>query len=304
MDEQPQDLNSQPMQGEGSSEGTELNPTNAFGELLLDLIEAQFADLNTDPEDTTPAITAGIQALVQATGLPEEDVVGFISGENIVDDADILEAIISAFPDANDEDIETIIEVASGVEEEDRMALEAQYENEGDVEPDMANQQAAEYAAAYNPQIQANFNRSIVEELQKIRQEKEALEANFAQANFEAELSNYLAEFDSRLSADVANQVLSPAMKEALIGNFTNPKQRLAQFTAIAQENGARDLREQLNMSEFAYSFLKNIANVVEFKDYSVSEEDVAVANFSSSLEKAAEADLDAIGLDLTSLGL
>jgi hypothetical protein len=269
---------------------TELNPTNAFGELLLDLIEAQYEG----------DIDVGIQALVQATGLSEEDVTGYISGENIVDDADILEAMIGAFPDANDEDIQTIIEVASGVEEADREALEAQYENEdaeGGVDPEMA-QQGADYAAAYNPAIQANFNRAVADEIQRVRAENEALHANFAKAQFEANLSQALTDLNARISQDVVDGIITPAMKEALIGNFSDPRQRVAQFTGIAQTNGARDLQEQLNMSEFAYSLLRNVANVTQFTDFSVSAEEVATANFSSSLEEAAKGDLVAMGLD------
>jgi hypothetical protein len=286
MDEE-QDLGAQ---GAGMEGATELNPTNAFGELLLDLIEAQYEG----------DIDAGVQALVQATGLSEEDVTGYISGENIVDDADILEAMIGAFPDANDEDIQTIIEVASGVEEADREALEAQYENEdaeGGVDPEMA-QQGADYAAAYNPAIQANFNRAVADEIQRVRAENEALHANFAQAQFQANLSQALTDLNARISQDVVDGIITPAMKEALIGNFSDPRQRVAQFTGIAQTNGARDLQEQLNMSEFAYSLLRNVANVTQFTDFSVSAEEVATANFSSSLEEAAKGDLIAMGLD------
>jgi hypothetical protein len=286
MDEE-QDLGAQ---GAGMEGATELNPTNAFGELLLDLIEAQYEG----------DIDAGVQALVQATGLSEEDVTGYISGENIVDDADILEAMIGAFPDANDEDIQTIIEVASGVEEADREALEAQYENEdaeGGVDPEMA-QQGADYAAAYNPAIQANFNRAVADEIQRVRAENEALHANFAKAQFEANLSQALTDLNARISQDVVDGIITPAMKEALIGNFSDPRQRVAQFTGIAQTNGARDLQEQLNMSEFAYSLLRNVANVTQFTDFSVSAEEVATANFSSSLEEAAKGDLVAMGLD------
>jgi hypothetical protein len=286
MDEE-QDLGAQDAGMEGA---TELNPTNAFGELLLDLIEAQYEG----------DIDAGVQALVQATGLSEEDVTGYISGENIVDDADILEAMIGAFPDANDEDIQTIIEVASGVEEADRQALEAQYENEGaegGAEEPMT-EDAANYAAAYNPAIQANFNRAVADEIQRVRAENEALHANFAQAQFQANLSQALTDLNARISQDVVDGVITPAMKEALIGNFSDPRQRVAQFTGIAQTNGARDLQEQLNMSEFAYSLLRNVANVTQFTDFSVSAEEVATANFSSSLEEAAKGDLIAMGLD------
>jgi hypothetical protein len=286
MDEE-QDLGAQ---GAGMEGATELNPTNAFGELLLDLIEAQYEG----------DIDAGVQALVQATGLSEEDVTGYISGENIVDDADILEAMIGAFPDANDEDIQTIIEVASGVEEADREALEAQYENEG-AEGGAENpmtEEAANYAAAYNPAIQANFNRAVADEIQRVRAENEALHANFAKAQFEANLSQALTDLNARISQDVVDGIITPAMKEALIGNFSDPRQRVAQFTGIAQTNGARDLQEQLNMSEFAYSLLRNVANVTQFTDFSVSAEEVATANFSSSLEEAAKGDLVAMGLD------
>jgi hypothetical protein len=286
MDEE-QDLGAQ---GAGMEGATELNPTNAFGELLLDLIEAQYEG----------DIDAGVQALVQATGLSEEDVTGYISGENIVDDADILEAMIGAFPDANDEDIQTIIEVASGVEEADREALEAQYENEGAEggAEDPMTEEAANYAAAYNPAIQANFNRAVADEIQRVRAENEALHANFAKAQFEANLSQALTDLNARISQDVVDGVITPAMKEALIGNFSDPRQRVAQFTGIAQTNGARDLQEQLNMSEFAYSLLRNVANVTQFTDFSVSAEEVATANFSSSLEEAAKGDLIAMGLD------
>ena len=301
MDEE-QDLGAMDAGMEGEGQATELNPTNAFGELLLDLIEAQFAELITDPEDTSPAISAGIQALVQATGLSEEDVAGYISGENIVDEVETLEAMISAFPDATEEDLDALIEVADGVLEQDRQALEAQYETEGaeggaEPEPDM-EQQGADYAAAYNPAIQANFNRSVAEEIQRVRAENEALHANFAKAQFEANLSQALTDLNARISQDVVDGIITPAMKEALIGNFSDPRQRVAQFTGIAQTNGARDLQEQLNMSEFAYSLLRNIANVTQFTDFSVSAEEVATANFSSSLEEAAKGDLVAMGLD------
>ncbi len=291
MDEE-QDLGAQDAGVEGGGQDvTELNPTNAFGELLLDLIEAQYEG----------DIDVGIQALVQATGLSEEDVTGYISGENIVDDADILEAMIGAFPDANDEDIQTIIEVASGVEEADREALEAQYETEGaegGAEEPAMEQQGADYAAAYNPAIQANFNKQVADEIQRVRAENEALQANFAQAQFEAQLSQALTDLDARISQDVVDGIITPAMKEALIGNFSDPRKRVAQFTGIAETNGARDLQEQLNMSEFAYSLLRNVANVTQFKDFSVSAEEVATANFSSSLEEAAKGDLIAMGLD------
>ena len=290
MDDE-QDLGAQEAGVEGEGQATELNPTNAFGELLLDLIEAQYEG----------DIDAGVQALVQSTGLSEEDVVGYISGENIVDNVEDLEAMISAFPDATEEDLDKLIEVADGVLEQDREALEAQYETEGAEggveEPDMA-QQGADYAAAYNPAIQANFNKNVVSELQKLRAEKEALEANFAQANFEAQLSQALTDLNARISQDVVDGVITPAMKEALIGNFADPRQRVAQFTGIAQTNGARDLQEQLNMSEFAYSLLRNVANVTQFTDFSVSAEEVATANFSASLEEAAKGDLVAMGLD------
>jgi hypothetical protein len=291
MDEEQQDLGAMDagMEGEGQ-DVAELNPTNAFGELLLDLIKIQFQ------ED----YSAGIQALVQATGLSEEDVVGYISGENIVDDVETLEAMISAFPDATEEDLDTLIDVADGVLEQDRQALEAQYENEGaegGAEEPMT-EDAANYAAAYNPAIQANFNKTVVSEIQKLRAEKEALEAQFSQANFEAQLSQALTDLNARISQDVVDGVITPAMKEALIGNFSDPRQRVAQFTGIAQTNGARDLQEQLNMSEFAYSLLRNVANVTQFTDFSVSAEEVATANFSSSLEEAAKGDLIAMGLD------
>jgi hypothetical protein len=277
------------MEGDGQ-DVAELNPTNAFGELLLDLIAVQFQ------ED----YGAGIQALVQATGLSEEDVVGYISGENIVDEVETLEAMISAFPDATEKDLDALIEVADGVLEQDRQALEAQYQTEGaegGAEEPMT-EEAANYAAAYNPAIQANFNKTVVSELQKLRAEKEALEANFAQVNFEAQLSQALTDLNARISQDVVDGVITPAMKEALIGNFSDPRQRVAQFTGIAQTNGARDLQEQLNMSEFAYSLLRNVANVTQFTDFSVSAEEVATANFSSSLEEAAKGDLIAMGLD------
>ncbi|MCA2594085.1 MAG: hypothetical protein IM526_02840 [Microcystis sp. M38BS1] len=288
MDDE-QDLGAQEAGVEGEGQATELNPTNAFGELLLDLIEAQYEG----------DIDAGVQALVQSTGLSEEDVVGYISGENIVDNVEDLEAMISAFPDATEEDLDKLIEVADGVLEQDRQALEAQYETAGtEGEEDPVTQQGADYAAAYNPAIQANFNRSVAAEIQRVRAENEALHANFAQAQFEAQLSQALTDLNARISQDVVDGVITPAMKEALIGNFADPRQRVAQFTGIAQTNGARDLQEQLNMSEFAYSLLRNVANVTQFTDFSVSAEEVATANFSASLEEAAKGDLVAMGLD------
>lgn len=260
----------------------ELNPTNAFGELLLDLIEAQYEG----------DYDAGVQALVEATGLDATEVSAIINGDTIVDDENLLASIVSAFPDADDDDLEVIVNVATSVDEEDRASLLSQMESgevsaeggeeapaEGEEDPELV---AASYGYGGNT---ANFM-----ENQRLAQ----LEQQFANFQYTSAISNKLKQLDNAASQAVAADSLPRSYKTMLVGNFSNDEQRLARFSQIAAENGV-DVPTMLFATEFALGMLTDAADFVEFKDYSVSDEDMAVANFSANLDSVVKEDVGAI---------
>lgn len=258
---------------------TELNPTNAFGELLLDLLEAQYGDLD-----------AGIQALVASTGLSEEEVTSIISGDDIVEDENLLSSIIDAFPDADDDDLEVIINVATSVESEDRDELIQKLESDEGVEYPMDQAPAEppmdEEEAAYARQEQeANFMNT---------QRLNELEQQLASFQYENEITSRLTRIDSVAGQYVNNEVLPPSYKTLLIGNFSDEKQRLVEFANIATKNNV-DIPTMLFATEFALKLLADASEFVEFKDMSVSDEDMAIAQFSASLDQIVQQDYDAI---------
>lgn len=265
----------------------ELNPTNAFGELLLDLIEQQYAG----------DYDAGIQALVQSTGLSEDEVVSIVQGDTIVEDESLLADIITAFPNADDQDIEVIVNVATGVDEEDRDALMSEIEaNEGMGDMPM-NEEVAEgevpagasYGYAYNPYLQASFAAAA-------QASNEVADLRNQIASFQAEqyLTNELKDLDRVTGQYVASELLPPSYKAMLIGNFSDDTQRMARFSRMAAENGV-DLPTMLFATKYALGMLMDASDFVEFRDFSVTDEQVATANFSASLDSIVQSDLDAI---------
>lgn len=260
----------------------ELNPTNAFGELLLDLIDAQYGG----------DYDAGVEALVESTGLSEEEVVAIIQGDVIVDDESLLSNIVDAFPEADEDDLEVIINVASGVDEEDRQELIASMEEEmGQMaESDVPMEAApAEYSRQYP---QANF--SNTDYVQQLENKVTTLQNQFS--NFQAYegLSRELQELDHEAKGFVEQAIIPPSYKSMLIGNFSSPEERVARFSEMAQTNGV-DVNTMLFATKYALGMLRSSAPFMEFRDFSVSEEEVATANFSASLDQQCRADLDAI---------
>jgi hypothetical protein len=262
---------------------TELNPTNAFGELLLDLIDAQYGDLD-----------AGVQALVDSTGLSEEEVVAIVNGDTIVEDENLLASIIDAFPDADEDDLDVIINVADGVDQEDRQALESSLgedETTGMEEEDMASESAmpaeepeAEYSNASNV---ANFMTQNETRLAD-------LEQTLASFQYTNTVKTALKQIEFAASEAVSNNILPASLKKLLIGDFKDDDKRLARFSQIAAENNV-DVPTMIFATEFALSILENAAPFVEFQDYSVSDEEAAVATFSASLDSVVKEDLGAI---------
>lgn len=265
---------------------TELNPKNAFGELLLDLIEAQYGDLDT-----------GVQALVETTGLSEDEVIAIINGDQIVEDENLLASIIEAFPEADDDDLSVIVDVASSVDEEDRQALQDQIDAgqygsqdmsgegqaiEGEVEEPVPAGAAYGYYDPNNVNFSMNMNRI------------DQIEQRLAQFQYENEMTTRLARIDAVANQYVSNEVLPPSYKTLLIGNFSNDQERLYRFAEIAQKNGV-DVDTMLFATEFALGLLSDAAEFVEFKDFSVTDADVMMANFSASLDEQVKHDYDAI---------
>jgi sulfur carrier protein ThiS len=270
-----------------------LNPTNAFGELLLDLIEAQYG-----------AIDNGIMALMQTTGLSEEEVVAIINGDVVIEDQNLLSTIIQAFPDADADDISLVIDVAVGVEEADRAELEGAIQETQVQDNDYGQEEGAYPAAAgggeggeaggfAHTNMNANFNalkNTVLQQQNQINQ----LTAGIS--NFQAVegLQERLKDVNSVAESYVVNGILPPSYKSMLVGNFTNDKQRLAQFSAIADKNGV-DLPTMLFATEYALGMLSEASQFVEFSDYSLSEEDVQLANFSANLDVVVAKDVEAI---------
>lgn len=266
----------------------ELNPTNAFGELLLDLIEAQY---NGD-------FDSGILAIAEATGLSEEEVTAIVNGDTIVEDENLLASIIDAFPDADDDDLEVIIQVATSVDEEDRENLLNSLEED----EAMGMQEAEEVpeeemaAAAYQRYIGnvSNFNNHAV------TNRISSIENKIADFEYKQQiqtLKNRLNNIDFMASQAVNSELLPSSYKTMLIGNFQDEDERLARFSQISQENGV-DIVTQLYATEFALGLLTDASDFVEFKDYSISDDDVAVANFSASLDQVVQGDVQAIFQD------
>lgn len=261
----------------------ELNPQNAFGELLLDLIEAQYGEENID---------AGIEAIMETTGLGEEEVIAFIEGTAIVEDESLLSSIIDAFPDADDADLEVIVNVATAVDEADRNALIAEIEADQEgmdddmgMEEDPSMEMSPEEAEyAYHASQTANFNASRIS----------ALENHIADFQEVSYFSNSLREIDEFANRYVDAELLPPSYKTMLIGNFTDDSSRLANFAEAASRNGV-DLATMEFATRYALSLMTDASDFVDFKDYSVTDEDIAIANFSANLSSVAEEDFKAI---------
>lgn len=273
-----------------------LNPSNAFGELLLDLIEAQYGDMDN-----------GIIAMMQTTGLTEAEIVGIINGDMVVEDNSLLTNLIQAFPDADGDDVNLFIDVAAGVEEADRAELHAAIEVAETQDMNMQQGQGgydasegAEPASAGGAEGgfsrrngTANFN-ALVNTVNTQQAQINQLVNGIS--NFQAVegLQGRLKDVDSLASNYVATGVLPPSYKSMLVGNFTNDKQRLAQFSAIAQQNGV-DLPTMLFATEYALGMLSEASQFVEFSDYSLTEDEVQYANFSASLDAVVAMDAEAI---------
>lgn len=271
-----------------------LSPQNAFGELLLDLIEAQYeGDIDT-----------GILALMQTTGLAEQEVVSLINGDVIIEDQNLLGTVLQAFPDADSDDIALVVDVAVGVEEADRGDLQAaiaesqheqEYNNEyGDEYADVASAGGASGDSGFGrTSMNANFNalaNAVVQQQQQINQLTNGI------ADFQAVsgLEERLHDLDVTASRYVNSGMLPPSYKSLLVGDFANSKERLAQFGMIAEQNNV-DLGTMLFATEYALGMMADASKFVEFSDYSLSEEDVQLANFSASLDRVVQEDLEAI---------
>lgn len=267
----------------------ELSPTNQFGELLLNLIDAQYGG-----DDD-----AGISALVESTGLSEEEVVAIINGDTIVEDESLLSDIVAAFPDADDNDLEVIINTASEVDEQDRSDLIAQIEADEDAAgaQEDPEAEAAEYPedggeeASYSRYVgrRANFSREAL-----LENKLAEMENRFAQFEAYSALSSELKAIEQKASQLVDAQILPPSFKAMLIGNFSDDSERVAKFGAIADRNQV-DVEKMLFATKYALGMLEDSAQFMEFRDFSITEDEAATANFSASLDTQVQADLDAI---------
>jgi hypothetical protein len=278
----------------------ELNPSNAFGELLLDLIEAQYGDIDT-----------GLTALMQTTGLGEQEVVAMINGDIIVDSEALLSNVLQAFPDADAEDVSMVIDVAVGVDEADQADLQAQVaEAEQGATPDLDGAEGASAAGggfggeggAGGAGGEGGFNRSMNAANFQALSNQLAIQQNQI-AQLTQGISNYsqaeglrerLRDIDDTTSTYVERGMLPPSYKAMLVGNFKNDKERLAKFANVAAQNNV-DVNTMLFATEYAAGLMADASQFVEFSDYSLSDQDVAIAEFSANLDAVVAQDYDAI---------
>lgn len=266
----------------------ELNPTNAFGEDLLNAIESQYE-----------SIDAGIEALMDTTGLSEEEVIGIIQGDVIVEDEQLLSAIIDAFPDADDDDIALLIESATEVDEEDREALVSEIAaNEAEMEEPP---EGADYSAHYR---KAQFQQANY--LSQLEYENAALQ--HALYNQDARLQHVEANFSAQQAAEVLDEIdayasdlvdrgyMPPSIKHMVLGSFNRPAERLANFSQLADQNGV-DIQTQLYATQFALELLQQATaqGVLDFQDYSLDAASLQQAEFSACLDEVAAQDAIAI---------
>lgn len=270
----------------------ELNPTNAFGEVLLDLMEAQYqGDYNL-----------AMSALVQVTGMPEQTLAGIINGDFVVTDTEILASLMEAFPDADEQDLSIVVTVASGVEEADRGDTTAFLQDQAAAEQqeqyagteggaDYASSEgdgAAEGSFAYRGTGRANFAQN------KLAAKVNQLETYIANFAAESQLSGTLDRLHNTAINLESNGYLPPAYRRMLVGDFANSKDRVARFSQMAVENGV-DLGTMLFAAEYALGVIGEGGKYVEFQDHSLSSQDVAVAQFSAGLDHVVANDFDAI---------
>lgn len=272
----------------------ELNPTNALGEILLDMIEIQYQG----------DFDSGIMAVMQVTGYPEETVVGIINGDFIVEDYNVLEALTQAFPDMTDSDMEILVATASGVEESDRSEMMVASQQmtqmpEGAYQDQYAGADVGGYGAeAGGESAEGSFIRqeahakfsALSNELSQVKNQL----AHFQQQEAVAGLANRLETLNQEATVLVENGLLPPAIKRMLVGDFTSPEQRLATFSRMSRENG-QDPATMLFATEYSLGLLAQAGKVVDFQDYSVTNEDLALANFSANLDHLAYEDYDAV---------
>jgi hypothetical protein len=267
----------------------ELNPQDAFGELLLDLIEAQYGEMDD-----------GLMAIMEATGLGEEEVVAIINGDTVVDSEDLLSNIIQAFPDADDDDISMIIDVAVGVDEADRADLEAQLEDaEGEMGgEDMEGAEPAMSGGGEEGGFSKRMHSAEFSALANAYQEQQAQLQHLTNgiSNFQASetLKARLKDIDVTTNAYVERGMLPPSYKALLVGNFSNDNERMAKFSQVAAQNNV-DVSTMLFATEYAAGMMSDAMQFVEFKDHSLSDEDVAIAEFSANLGAVVAQDYEAI---------
>jgi hypothetical protein len=283
----------------------DLNPQNAFGVLLLDLIEAQYG-----------VIDNGLIALMQTTGLTEQEVVGIINGDLIVESEQLLSGLIQAFPDADQEDISVVIDVAVGVSESDANDLATMNQEAQQTQAQQAQAQAGQGASpeaaggGYDAEggmgaegaeggfgrrgNTVNFSRQVADTLTLQQQQINQLTAGISNFQAQTALAERLKDIDTVATKYVNNGMLPPSYKLMLVGEFKNDKERLAKFGQIAQQNGV-DVPSMLFATEYAISMLADASQFVEFSDYSLSEDEVRLAEFSAGLDAVVADDFAAI---------
>lgn len=293
----------------------ELNPSSAFGEVVLDLIQSQYEG----------DYDAGIAAIMEATGYDEDTVVDVINGDVILQSPEILGLLMEAFPGASEQDEEIVMAVASGVEENDLDDLRAIVIDES-AEQLIEAEDALDELEALDAldELETEAALDELDELEGDDVDMDFEEGGFAYptypdttATFAAEnaylssrvhdLEDYVASFaaEAQFSGKLdelaytafsmeEQGVLPPAYRRMLVGEFTNSEERLANFAAIAAHNNV-DIPTMLFASEFALSILGEGSPFVEFSDLSVSNEMLDAAQFSANLDQVVAEDYSAI---------
>jgi hypothetical protein len=250
---------------------------NGFGQALLELIDQEYETAEDALEDIS-----------EATGLEVDDILDLVEGAS-VPDADLTEALIEVFETTseNPEAAQGLLVLAEDAYEEALEANEAladedeegDYEDEDEDEEDYEDEEDDEddeSEASYS----SGRNLGVLGDLSEIQD-------TMAEFQMQAAVNEDLDSLDAFGDEGINEGWLSPSMKSLILGSFKKDTQRLAQFSAVCEQNEV-NAATQLYAINYTLNVLRQLGPMDLLNEY--SEEEVEEAQFSASEEAVVEA--------------
>lgn len=228
-----------------------VNPGNAFGEILLGLIEEEYEDYND-----------ALEAVADFADTTPEHIEAIIDGSIIVDDVDLLGGIAAAFDATEDEEILSgFLAIAQEVEEADRELGE---EIAAAMADSASNEREPALAGSYKSGAPtAEFTARVND-----------LERTVASFKASAEVSGILQTLRRKADFGVNQGWLPPVVADLLLGSADlSDNTRVAAFGQSAVKNDI-DIATQLFAIDFALDIFERCGNQVEFRAYAESDID------------------------------